>query len=319
VIVRLYHADKTVRQDLAQAVASRNGFVLATQMQGPRNANVAGRPPFKEIVDCCGNSLDLIVVIDEGKPEGMWRDPFGELCERLFREKREAAAATSGWVLIRAGQAMAFFRKALWDPLVDAEEITTYLNRAAPTLFNVYVRPPPKGTEPPPPPKAAKPKAKKTPVINPAAPPPPGFSQAAKTTTEMPLPSVVVGPELSVEKPEPPIRHDTDPGVDGPQALGGEDEDEVTMEAESPFAGQPPPPAAPPAPPTADPWFVLGIHKGAAFDEVKKAYRALVTQYHPDKVAHLAPEFKRLAEDRTRELNIAYTMLEKELGVKNSD
>ena len=66
--------------------------------------------------------------------------------------------------------------------------------------------------------------------------------------------------------------------------------------------------------PAIDPWMVLGIHKGAELDEVKKAYRALITQYHPDKVSHLAPEFKKLAEERSREINIAYTMLEKQLG-----
>ncbi len=343
VIVRLYHADKTVRQDLAQAIAERNGFVLATQVQGPRNLNIEGRQPFKEILECSGKSLDLIVLIDEGKPEGMWRDPFGELCDRLFREKREAAAATSGWVLIRAGQAMAYFRKALWDPLVDAEEITAFLARAAPTLFRAYERPKPTPAEPPVPKGPPKPKPKKTPIINPAAPPPPG--SAAKTgpmpaiktpptparaapptagsaavTVEFPLPSVVVSEELG--GPPPPV--DTSPGVGGPGPLGDDDEEETTVEAQSPFAGQlppepnepdpAPPPGLPASPPEMDPWIVLGIHRGAQFDEVKKAYRALITQYHPDKVAHLAPEFKKLAEERTREINVAYNLLEKELG-----
>lgn len=347
VIVRLYHADKTVRQDLAQAVSERNGFVLATQIQGPRNANIEGRLPFKEIIECCGKSLDFIVLIDEGKPEGMWRDPFGELCDRLFREKREAAAATSGWVLIRAGQAMAYFRKALWDPLVDAEEITTFLNRAAPTLFKVYERPKPVGAAPPAPKGPPKPKPKKTPIINPAAPPPPGStaktapipmiktpptpSPAAKPpppvanakpappTVEFEIPSVVISPDLGA----PPVeeKFDTSPGVDEPAGLGDDDNEETTVEAQSPFADRFPPEPGPGAPPPMetsvpdlDPWIVLGIHKGAQFDEVKKAYRALITQYHPDKVAHLAPEFRKLAEERTREINIAYNMLEKELG-----
>ncbi|HEY3444994.1 MAG TPA: J domain-containing protein [Myxococcales bacterium] len=346
-IVRLYHADKTVRQDLAEAVASRNGFILATQIQGPRNANLEGRPPFKEILECCGKSLDFIVLIDEGKPEGMWRDPFGELCDRLFREKRESAAATSGWVLIRAGQAMAYFRKALWDPQVDAEEITGFLNRAAPTLFKVFERPKPQPAEPPVPKGPPKPKPKKTPIINPAAPPPPGSNAKAAekvsgsapkpypqppapkppphpgstaVTVEFPLPSVVVSPDLGAP-PAPPVadRHDTNPGMGDPPGLGDDDDEETTVEAQSPFlreAARPEPELPPPLGPSVpdlDPWIVLGIHRGAQFDEVKKAYRALITQYHPDKVAHLAPEFKKLAEERTREINIAYTVLEKEL------
>ncbi|MGC4117774.1 MAG: J domain-containing protein [Myxococcales bacterium] len=338
-IVRLYHADKNVRQELAQAVSSRNGFVLATQIQGPHNVNIEGRLPFKEILECCGKSLDLIVLIDEGKPEGMWRDPFGELCDQLFREKRDAAAATSGWVLLRAGQAMAYFRKALWDPLVDAEEITGFLSRASPMLFKAYERPKPIPTEPPVPKAPPKPKPKKTPIINPAAPPasstsktapipviktPPRPTPAAKPppgpaaqTVEFAIPSVVVSDDLG----GPPVddRHDTGPGFPSVSALGDDDDETTTVEAQSfedPVHEQAPPepeplPEAPPC--EVDPWLVLGIHKGAQFDEVKKAYRALITQYHPDKVAHLAPEFRKLAEDRTRDINIAYNYLEKQL------
>ncbi len=40
-------------------------------------------------------------------------------------------------------------------------------------------------------------------------------------------------------------------------------------------------------------------------EDVKRAYRDKVRQYHPDKVAGLAPEFTQLAEQRTRELNAA--------------
>ena len=39
-----------------------------------------------------------------------------------------------------------------------------------------------------------------------------------------------------------------------------------------------------------------------------------VAQYHPDKVAHLAPEFQELAERKTRELLEAWEQLEKELS-----
>lgn len=295
VIVRLYHADKNVRSDLLAEVRSRNGFVLATQLQGPRNVTVEGRTPFKEILGSGGSSLDLIVVIDEGKPEGMWRDPFGDLCDRLFQDKKDASAATSGYVLIRAGQAMAYFRKALWDPFEDAEEVTAYLARAAPTLFKPFVRPPSASGEPPVP-KPFKPKPKKTPIINPAA-PNPGFTASARTTTD--IPSVVVSPELTEEVPP---RRDTDPG-DKPPAFGlGGDADDTTEVA------------LPQEAPAVDPWMALGIHQGASLDEVKKAYRALITQYHPDKVAHLAPEFKKLAEEKTRELNEAWTLLEKQLS-----
>jgi len=76
-----------------------------------------------------------------------------------------------------------------------------------------------------------------------------------------------------------------------------------------------PPPAAPPPPAAAkDPWKLLGIAPGTPKDEAKRAFRALVTQYHPDKVAHMAPEFQELAERKTREILEAWAEVEKALG-----
>ena len=57
---------------------------------------------------------------------------------------------------------------------------------------------------------------------------------------------------------------------------------------------------------TRDPYEVLGLKKGATLEEVKKAYRELVSKYHPDKVSHLGDEFKVLAERRIKEINEAY-------------
>jgi hypothetical protein len=58
-----------------------------------------------------------------------------------------------------------------------------------------------------------------------------------------------------------------------------------------------------------DPWEVLGIPSGTSQAEAKKAFRALITQYHPDKVAHLGPEFRELADRKTRELLDAWDRL----------
>lgn len=68
-----------------------------------------------------------------------------------------------------------------------------------------------------------------------------------------------------------------------------------------------------PSPSALDPYAVIGIARGTPKDEAKKAFRALIAQYHPDKVSHLAPEFKELADRRTREILIAWEQLEKEL------
>lgn len=54
---------------------------------------------------------------------------------------------------------------------------------------------------------------------------------------------------------------------------------------------------------------VLGVPRTADAAEVKQAYRALLTQYHPDKVSHLSPEFQALAHDRVVAIQDAYTRM----------
>jgi DnaJ like chaperone protein len=62
---------------------------------------------------------------------------------------------------------------------------------------------------------------------------------------------------------------------------------------------------------TDDPYAVLGISRTASQEEIKKAYRKLVRQYHPDKVAHLGDEFKALAEERFKQIQQAYQEITK--------
>lgn len=54
------------------------------------------------------------------------------------------------------------------------------------------------------------------------------------------------------------------------------------------------------------PHEVLGVAPGADARAVREAYLTLVKQYHPDRVASLAPEFRAIAEARMREINEAY-------------
>lgn len=56
---------------------------------------------------------------------------------------------------------------------------------------------------------------------------------------------------------------------------------------------------------------VLGVAEHADFATIKKAYRQLSMQYHPDKVAHLGAEFKRVAEEKMKEINAAYDYFRK--------
>ncbi len=61
-------------------------------------------------------------------------------------------------------------------------------------------------------------------------------------------------------------------------------------------------------------YAVLGLEKGADFAEIKKAYRKLSMQYHPDKVGHLGEEFKKVAEEKMKEINVAYGYFEKKFA-----
>ncbi len=61
-------------------------------------------------------------------------------------------------------------------------------------------------------------------------------------------------------------------------------------------------------------YAVLGLESGADFAEIKKAYRKLSMQYHPDKVAHLGDEFKGVAEEKMKEINGSYDYFQKKFG-----
>ena len=56
-------------------------------------------------------------------------------------------------------------------------------------------------------------------------------------------------------------------------------------------------------------YTVLGIPEGATQDEIKRAYRELIRQVHPDHVPNASPYWKRAAEEKSKELNEAYHVL----------
>jgi DnaJ like chaperone protein len=70
----------------------------------------------------------------------------------------------------------------------------------------------------------------------------------------------------------------------------------------------------PGAPPGKDPYAVLGLSRAASDREVKTAYRRLIGQHHPDKLGDVPEELKRRAEERAREINIAYEKIRAERG-----
>jgi hypothetical protein len=54
---------------------------------------------------------------------------------------------------------------------------------------------------------------------------------------------------------------------------------------------------------------VLGIPETATQPQIKAAYRSLIKQIHPDTLAKLSSYLRRIAEDRTKDLTDAYSVL----------
>ncbi len=63
-------------------------------------------------------------------------------------------------------------------------------------------------------------------------------------------------------------------------------------------------------------YAVLGIEASASTDEVKKAYRKMASEYHPDKIASkgLPEEFTKFANEKFREIQSAYDDIRKSRG-----
>jgi len=59
-------------------------------------------------------------------------------------------------------------------------------------------------------------------------------------------------------------------------------------------------------------YATLGLKKGASKEEIKKAYRKLSMKYHPDKVGHLGDEFRKVAEEKMKEINAAHDYFKKQ-------
>jgi DnaJ-domain-containing protein 1 len=54
---------------------------------------------------------------------------------------------------------------------------------------------------------------------------------------------------------------------------------------------------------------VLQMSPNATMDEIRKAYLTAIKQYHPDNFAGFSPEFRQLAEEKSKQINLAYKKL----------
>lgn len=71
-------------------------------------------------------------------------------------------------------------------------------------------------------------------------------------------------------------------------------------------------------PPSANWHEVLQISPHADEQEIRRAYKSLISQYHPDKVAALGPELREVCERKSKEINLAYDQAIKARGVAAS-
>lgn len=60
---------------------------------------------------------------------------------------------------------------------------------------------------------------------------------------------------------------------------------------------------------------ILEIEKSATDDDVKKAYRTMAKKYHPDRVNTENEAIKKGAEEKFKEVQIAYETIQKERGI----
>jgi hypothetical protein len=63
------------------------------------------------------------------------------------------------------------------------------------------------------------------------------------------------------------------------------------------------------APSIRTPREIFGLTSTASKDEIEARFRELMKQYHPDRVAHLGDELKKLAHEKTLEIQRAYEAL----------
>jgi DnaJ like chaperone protein len=71
--------------------------------------------------------------------------------------------------------------------------------------------------------------------------------------------------------------------------------------------------ARPPRPGEA--YHLLGVSRGCTDEELIRSYRKLAAMYHPDRVAHLGPDFVALATKRFREIQSAYERIRADRGM----
>ena len=65
-----------------------------------------------------------------------------------------------------------------------------------------------------------------------------------------------------------------------------------------------------------DPYVVLGIDRSADDRAIKRAYRKLISEHHPDRLGDLPDDMRKQAESRASDINAAYDRIKEQRGFK---
>jgi DnaJ like chaperone protein len=65
-----------------------------------------------------------------------------------------------------------------------------------------------------------------------------------------------------------------------------------------------------------DPYTVLGIDRSADDRAIKRAYRKLISEHHPDRLGDLPEDMRKRAESRASDINAAYDRIKEARGFK---
>jgi DnaJ like chaperone protein len=74
--------------------------------------------------------------------------------------------------------------------------------------------------------------------------------------------------------------------------------------------------SAPPRNNGPDPYAVLGVARDADERTIKRAYRKLIGEYHPDRLGNMPEDLRRRAEARASEINAAWERIQAERGFR---
>ena len=294
----LFFSDKQVREALFALVDGTRGLLLVTGARhGPGMRLPEAREPFATLERLHGDVLSQVLVADEGTTAGMWRDPLGDLGDRLYPASRDDAyAAATGYLLLEDSRPRAVVRKH-GTPAEDLWFLLEALSRLTPRV------PPPDPEQRP---------GRRKPESPPRSPRRPASTGAQEE--EVAWEGGARRPGASAPGARSPGTRDPEARGTGAREPGARDPGTRAWDEEATPPRGTRVPLPPPPPAVRDAWTVLGIARDTPLDEARRAFRALIAQYHPDKVAHLAPEFHALAERRTREILDAWEAVERALS-----